>query len=85
MSAALIAAHTGDPAWLSVRQAARALGVVSRTVYGLINAGRLPGYRIGRVIRVRHDDLDRFLESVRIEPGSLDHLCGPTSTEPPER
>jgi excisionase family DNA binding protein len=59
--------------------------MVSRTVYGLINAGRLPGYRIGRVIRVRQGDLDRYLESVRIEPGSLDHLCGPTSTEPPER
>ncbi len=71
--------------WLSVRQVARALGVVSRTVYGLINAGQLPGYRIGRVIRVRRDDLDRYLESVRIEPGSLGHLCSPTSTEPPER
>jgi Zn-dependent M28 family amino/carboxypeptidase len=34
---------------------------------------------------VRRDDLDRYLESVRIEPGSLDHLCGSTSTEPPGR
>ncbi|MGH9290723.1 MAG: helix-turn-helix domain-containing protein [Acidimicrobiales bacterium] len=68
-----------------MRQSAQALGVVSRTVYGLINAGTLPGYRIGRVIRVRRDDLDRYLETVRIEPGSLDHLCGPTSSDPPAR
>jgi excisionase family DNA binding protein len=83
---ALTAVTGGDGSgWLSVRQVARALGVVSRTVYGLIDAGQLPGYRIGRVIRVRRNDLDRYLDSVRIEPGSLDHLCGSMSTEPPER
>jgi excisionase family DNA binding protein len=73
------------PDWLSVPRAARALGVVSRTVYGLINAGSLPGYRIGRVIRVRRDDLDRYLDSVRIEPGALDHLCGPHASDNRDR
>jgi excisionase family DNA binding protein len=57
--------------------------VVARTVYGLINAGQLPGYRIGRVIRVRREDLDRYLESARIKPGALDHLCGTALTRSP--
>lgn len=50
-----------------------------RTVHGLINTGRLTGYWIGRVIRVRRADLDRYLESVRIAPGALSHLCGGSS------
>jgi excisionase family DNA binding protein len=62
--------------WLTVRQVARELGVVTRTVHGLINSGQLTGYWIGRVIRVRRVDLDRYLESVRIAPGALSHLCG---------
>jgi excisionase family DNA binding protein len=61
---------------LTVRQVARELGVVPRTVHGLINTGQLTGYWIGRVIRVRRVDLDGYLESVRIAPGALDHLCG---------
>jgi len=73
-------AEDDRPSWLSIRQTATRLGVATRTVYGLINTGRLPGYRIGRVIRVRQDDLDAYLESVRIRPGSLDHLCNPPST-----
>jgi excisionase family DNA binding protein len=80
-----VVADPGDDrcAWLSVQEAARALGVVSRTVYGLINAGELPGHRIGRVIRVRREDLDRYLESARIQPGALDHLCGTALTRSP--
>jgi excisionase family DNA binding protein len=57
------------------------VGVVPRTVYRLINDGQLPGYRIGRVVRVRSDDLERYLDSARIVPGSLDHLCGPMSSD----
>jgi excisionase family DNA binding protein len=62
--------------WLTVRQVARELGVVTRTVHGLINSGQLTGYWIGRVIRVRRADLDCYLESVRITPAALNHLCG---------
>jgi excisionase family DNA binding protein len=74
-----------DDGWLSVQCAAHVLGGVPRTVYRLINDGQLPGYRIGRVVRVRSDDLERYLDAARIVPGSLDHLCGPPSSDSQSR
>jgi len=35
---------------------------------------RLPS---GSCVRVKKADLDAFLEACRIQPGELDHLCGP--------
>ena len=60
--------------WLSTQQAAEQLGITPRTLYRLIDHGELPGYRIGRVIRLKATDVDAFIESSRIEPGTLEHL-----------
>jgi len=60
--------------WLSTQDAARRLGVTPRTLYRFIDVGDLPAYRLGRVIRLKAEDVDRFIESSRIEPGSLEHL-----------
>ena len=60
-----------DPLWLSTAEAARLLGVAARTVYGFINDGSLPAYRMGRKIQVLAADVDAFIEGARIEPGSL--------------
>ena len=40
------------PAMLTVRQAARALGVHEQTVRGQLERGEQPGVRIGRVWRI---------------------------------
>lgn len=60
--------------WLSVDLAARHLGITSRTVHGLLNRGELVGYKIGRVYRIRTEDIVAYLDSARIKPGDLDHL-----------
>ena len=60
--------------WLSTKQASDRLGVTLRTLYRLIDDGQLPGYKIGRVIRVKADELDAFIEGARIKPGELEHL-----------
>ena len=65
---------TGSADWLSTADAAKTLGITARTLYRFINEGELPGYRFGRVIRVKRSDVDAFIESSRIQPGSLDHL-----------
>ena len=65
---------TGTVDWLSTADAAKALGITPRTLYRFINQGDLAGYRFGRVIRVKRVDVEAFIESSRIEPGSLDHL-----------
>jgi excisionase family DNA binding protein len=72
------------PAWLGTAAAADYLGIRPRTLYRLINEGRLPAYRPARVFRVRRSDLDAFLEANRIQPGELDHLCGPDWGSTPE-
>lgn len=64
-----------DPiVWLSTRDASERLGVTLRTLYRFIDEGRLPAYQLGRVIRLQAEDVDNFIESVRIQPGSLAHL-----------
>ena len=60
--------------WLGTPAAARHLGVSPRTLYRLIDTGRIPAYEIGRVYRVRTADLDAFLASARVVPGALRHL-----------
>lgn len=61
-------------AWISTQMAAKYLGVTARTLYRFIDGGQIPAYRFGRVIRLKMSDLDVFIESCRIEPGTLEHL-----------
>ena len=62
---------TANIEWLSSRAAAELLGVTPQTLYRFINAGNLPAYRIGRVIRLQRSDIDTFIDAIRIAPGTL--------------
>ncbi len=66
--------NSPNPGWLSSREAALTLGVTQRTLYRFIDEARIPAYRLGRVIRLKADDVELFIESSRVEPGSLKHL-----------
>jgi excisionase family DNA binding protein len=71
-----------DIQWLSTAEAAKRLGITPRTLYRFIDQGDIPAYRFGRVIRLKADEVDGFIEHCRIEPGTLEHLYPePTSTE----
>lgn len=63
--------------WLSTREASARLGVTLRSLYRFIDGGDLAAYKFGRVIRLKGDDVDRFIESCRIAPGDLEHLYPP--------
>ncbi len=65
---------SGDIRWLSTADAAKRLGVSLRTLYKFIDEGNLPAYKFGRVIRLQEAEVDSFIGSVRIEPGTLEHL-----------
>ena len=58
-------------------KAAAYLGISVRTLYRLVDEGRIPAYEMGRVYRLKQADLDAFLESARVEPGTLGHLYPP--------
>ena len=60
--------------WLSTREAAGELGITTRTLYRLIDSGQVPAYKFGRVIRLKADEVDAFVERSRIAPGELEHL-----------
>ncbi len=60
--------------WLSTAEAAKYLGITPRTLYRFIDQGEIPAFRFGRVIRLKQDDVDQFIEASKIEPGTLDHL-----------
>jgi excisionase family DNA binding protein len=46
---------------LNVREAARVLSVSVRTVYGLIESGQLPAFRVGGQLRLSRDALASWL------------------------
>ena len=50
------------------------LGITLRTLYRLIDEGKLPAYKMGRVIRLKANEVDAFVESTRISPGDLRNL-----------
>lgn len=60
--------------WMSTQEAARRLGITTRTLYRFVDEGLLPAYKMGRVFRLQQADVDAFIERSRIEPGTLEHL-----------
>ncbi|MAW72490.1 MAG: DNA-binding protein [Acidimicrobiaceae bacterium] len=60
--------------WLSSKDAAEHIGVTRRTLYRFIDEGRIPAYRLGRVIRLKRSDVDAFIDASRVQPGTLKHL-----------
>lgn len=54
---------------LSMREAAQAIGVSERTIFNAIKAGRLKACRVGRLVRIRPADLERFVGGEQGEVG----------------
>lgn len=73
-----------ETVWLSTRDAATRVGVTLRTLYRFIDEGLVPAYKFGRVIRLKAVDVDEFIESSRIVPGTLEHLYPDLKTAEPE-
>src|ERR1700728_1199229 len=64
----------GQIRWMSTKEAPEHLGVTLRSLYRFIDEGMVTAYKFGRVIRLQQGDVERFIESCRIAPGSLAHL-----------
>ena len=58
--------------WLDAEAAAAYLGLPTRLVYAMVNAGQVPALRFP--LRIRRRDLENCLERCRIRPGELAHL-----------
>ena len=51
---------------LTAGEAAKRLRVCRHTVYSRIRSGRLPAYRLGGSLRIKADDLARYVDGARI-------------------
>lgn len=51
---------------ITVAEAAARLNLSKPTVYGMIDEGRLPGFRFGRSVRVDEDELEAWKEAQRV-------------------
>ncbi len=60
--------------WMTTKEASEYLGITLRSLYRFIDEGLVPAYRFGRVIRLKADEVDQFIDQSRVAPGSLDHL-----------
>jgi len=54
-------AATGSPRYLSADAAAQLAGVKAQTIQRWVRRGDLRGYYAGRVLRIRLDELERYL------------------------
>jgi excisionase family DNA binding protein len=61
-TADLVVLWGGRDRLLRVREVAEHLGVCNATVYRLVESGQLPHVRIVDPIRIRPNDLDKFVE-----------------------
>ena len=57
-----------DHDYLGVKEIAQYLGLRESFVYVLIESGRIPHYRVGRLVRFKKEDIDRWMEEHRQEP-----------------
>jgi excisionase family DNA binding protein len=60
--------------WMGTTETCDRLGITLRTLYRLIDEGKIPAYKMGRVIRLKANEVDAFVESTRITPGDLRNL-----------
>lgn len=70
-----------DIEWINTHEAARLLGITTRTLYRFIDQGQLSAYRFGRVFRLKVSDIETFIENSKVEPGTLKHLYPDTQVD----
>jgi excisionase family DNA binding protein len=57
--------------FFTVKTLAEKLALTPVTIYRLVDQGKLPAVKIGKSIRFRPQDIDAFLETVRVGPAGL--------------
>ena len=71
MQAAVEVPGTNGGRLYTVQEVANLLGVHAETVRRLIHSGGLPAVRVGRVLRVEEEALERYLARQRVKPDRL--------------
>ena len=51
--------------WLTVKELASYIKVKEKTLYGFVNQGSIPHYRVGKLIRFKQNEIDTWMQSKR--------------------
>lgn len=62
-----------EPEFVSLRRAAALSGISAGMLRRLIKEGELPGYQIGRGLKVRMVELIRWAQGQRVQPRDKEH------------
>ena len=54
--------------WFTTDELVRWLGLGRTKTYEMLRSGEIPSYKIGRVRRIRRQDVEAWLESNRFRP-----------------
>jgi excisionase family DNA binding protein len=54
--------------WFTPKELALYLNLKDKTVYLLVSTGRIPHYRIGKLIRFRQDEIDSWMQTKKAKP-----------------
>jgi excisionase family DNA binding protein len=57
-----------EKTFLNIEQASAYLNIKRSFLYTLVEAGEVPHYKVGRLIRFKQDDIDEWMEKHRREP-----------------
>jgi excisionase family DNA binding protein len=55
--------------WFTTDELVRWLCLGRTKTYEMLRSGEIPSYKIGRVRRIRHQDLEAWLERNKFQPG----------------
>ena len=55
--------------WFSTDELVRWLGLGRTKAYEMLRSGEIPSYKIGRIRRIRRQDVDAWLERNKYRPG----------------
>jgi excisionase family DNA binding protein len=62
-----------DKEYHSIDEVSQHLGLKKSTLYALVEAGKIPHYRIGRLIRFKKEEIDQWMETNQKKP--VDPSC----------
>ena len=55
--------------WFTTDELVRWLGLGRTKAYEMLRSGEIPSYKIGRIRRIRRQDLEAWLERNKVWPG----------------
>jgi excisionase family DNA binding protein len=61
-----------DSDYLTIDELSQYLNIKKSTLYSNVKSGGLPHYKVGRLLRFKKEDADRWMENNRREPIDLD-------------